>query len=69
MKLFYNKEFEGLYPVGTAAIVVAKDSTRAAQMLQAELEDKGMHQTVLPSSMVEFKGNKELVIIVNDGDY
>ena len=68
MKLFYNIQFDGHYPVGTSAIVWAKSAMAAAQILSDELKANNLSQVIDVNDMVEFKlVNK--CIILQDGDY
>ena len=64
-----NDTFEGHYPVGTAALVIAKTQGRAAYLLNAELRRKGLPGDVKPEEMVLTLPDEEQVIILHDGDY
>lgn len=66
MNIYTNATFNGHYPVGTAAVVVAKDQLEAARELSNELLRIGLPQDVNPSEMIEIK---EGVRILCDGDY
>jgi hypothetical protein len=69
MKVFYNTEFDGHYPVGAAALVVAKDAKSAAKLLETQLGLVGLPQHIFVNDMVEVKTNKETTIMLNDGEY
>ena len=68
MKIWTNNEFEGHWPVGSTAVVVAKNAQNAAEYLTSALiarglkgaEEKDMKEVILG------EGN---VIILCDGDY
>lgn len=72
MKVFSITGFNGHYPIGTAAIVVAKDERHACQLLSAELADQGLG-TVLPTDtglkIVQIKTHEPLAIITHNGNY
>lgn len=69
MKVYYNNCFEGLYPVGTAAIVVANSPEVAAMWLEIELAKIGLSQEILDEDMIELNTNELSVRILQDGDY
>jgi hypothetical protein len=69
MKVFTNRTFKGLWPVGTAAVVVADTQEEAAKMLEKELNLIGLRQTIDIESMVEVDTSNQLIIILNDGNY
>lgn len=69
MNLYYNKNFHGHCPVGTAAIVTAENEIQAAEMLEEELEKVGLKQKVNPSDMVYVSTTFHNVVILNNGDY
>ncbi len=68
MKVFYNRNFVGHYPVGTSAVVVAVDAEVAAFMLAEELAADALPQRVAPQDMIEIEMAPQ-VIILQDGDY
>lgn len=68
MKVFICTDFNGHYPVGTSALIIAKDIETAKSMLSKELEEIGLSQE--PNfTLDEIKTRKEQVIILNDGNY
>lgn len=71
LKVFYNTEFTGHWPVGTAALVVAENAATAAVMLRDELAKQGLDQEVPATHMIELKatGNEPQVIILLNGNY
>ena len=64
-----NDTFEGRYPVGTAALVIAKTQGRATYLLNAELRRRGLPGDVKPEEMVLTLPDEEQVIILNEGVY
>lgn len=72
-----NDIFEGHYPVGTAALVIAETKERAADLLNAELIKRGLPNTdivgyqpdVKPGEMVLIRTDEERVIILNNREY
>ncbi len=68
MRVFTCNDFEGRLPVGSAAVVIAKNAERAHAMLIAALEARGLPQkemiTITEQSLTE-----ESCTILVDGDY
>ena len=69
LPVFTNVEFNGVWPVGSAAVVSAETPERAAWLLEAKLTEIGLRQPVKASDMKLFESNQEAVEILNDGDY
>lgn len=69
LKLFTCTEFEGHYPVGVAAVVLAVDETQAAAMLEEVLCITGLPQAILPTQLEEVSLLKPSVQILCNGDY
>ena len=46
MNVYTNTTFEGHWPVGTAAVIVAKTAKQAAEQLNNKLEARGLLQEV-----------------------
>lgn len=68
MKVFVNTTFRGVYPVGTSAIVVAKNAQEAAEMLTEEVSWI-RKQTIDAVDMIEVKTKVPSVTILQSGDY
>jgi hypothetical protein len=68
-KIFTCKTFEGCYPVGTAAIVCAKNAKQAADKLNVELKSRCLPGDALAKDMIEFPADGEEVRILCDGNY
>jgi len=69
MKIFTAKKFTGYWPVGTAAVIVARNVKEAVMLLEEELKKRGLSQKISPDSLVELNLNKETVVILRDGNY
>lgn len=69
LKVFTNTEFEGMYPVGTAAVIIAKDKHDAARLLSDQLSDAGMESNVGIEHMIEVNISESKAIILCNGDY
>lgn len=67
MKIFISDDFDGHWPVGTAAVVVAKNKISARKVLNKELVDCGLKRSEFTLSEVNSK--KEQAVIINDGQY
>lgn len=68
MKVFVNTTFRGVCPVGTSAIVVAKNAQEAAEMLTEEVSWI-RQQTIDAVDMIEVKTKVPSVSILQSGDY
>ena len=69
MKVYTCNDFNGYYPVGTGAVVVAKNQTEAARRLEIELANKNLEQSISPLSMIELDTESATVRILTDGNY
>lgn len=70
MATFTNTEFKGRYPVGTAAVIVAKDAARAAVLLRRKLKSIGLPTSgVKAKDMIRVYNVGESVKILLDGNY
>jgi hypothetical protein len=68
MRLFVTTDFEGHYPVGTAALMVAEDEEMARAMLNLALEPTGLR--LKPTDMVmEISLHSAFAMVLRDGDY
>lgn len=69
-RIYYNRVFQGFYPVGAAAIVIAQNQSQAATLLQIKLESMGLNQIIYAKDMIEVNPyGIEQVIILADGNY
>ena len=68
MNVYTCNSFEGYYPVGTSAVVVANNVAEARQTLALELESIGLPQSD-PLEMVRVGLSSKKVIVLQDGNY
>jgi hypothetical protein len=68
-KIYTNNEFTGHWPVGTAAVVIADNSWKAAVLLNEELEKRNLRPTANEKDMKEFQMDCDKVLILCDGNY
>ncbi len=70
MNTYTCKTFTGHWPVGSVAIVMAKNIHDAANKLNAELKEMGLPGDARSSDMTIFPiGIKEQVRVLTDGNY
>lgn len=69
MNVYTCTEFTGFWPVGAAAVVVAPDSSTAADMLNAELRKISLPGDAKTKDMQEVPTSAPLVCILLDGNY
>lgn len=69
MPIYLQTDFRGHWPVGTAAVVVADTPERAAQLLEAALDLRGLVQVIPPESLLPVNDEREFVEILCDGNY
>ena len=68
MRVFYSKDFRGLNPVGTSAVIVARDLDEAYVLLTSKLIGMGLG-TDQDFTVQELKTDSTTVVVLNDGDY
>lgn len=66
LKVYYNTDFEGLWPIGVSAVVVAESETQAIDLLTEELQKRGL---AYRGTMHELDRTKPHALILQDGDY
>ena len=69
LRVWTNGVFEGHYPVGTAAVVVAENQEKAGEALSLALCKMGLGSLVAVDSMIELELGVEQVRILCDGNY
>jgi hypothetical protein len=69
MKAWTCTDFQGHWPVPTAAVIVAETARRAAQLLNRELVRNNLPRGVTSKSMKEIDLSKENAVILSDGQY
>lgn len=70
MKVFFARGFEGHYPVGTSAVIVARNKDEAHVLLNSQLIGMGLPQKKESNyELEEVATDRTGVIILQDGDY
>ena len=69
MKVWLNNEFQGHYPVGTAAVVAAESAEEAAELLNSALLSIGLSASATATQFEELNTLTQNVIILCDGSY
>ena len=72
MRAYTTTSFVGHYPVGTSAVVVARDRRHAKQLLLAALDRAGLPQSQKQQDDIEFKElnvGMAQAVILQDGNY
>lgn len=68
MKIFWTDEFEGFWPVGSAAVVVDANEELARKRLDTELKGIGL-KGLRPTDTLHEIPLEPDTIIINDGNY
>jgi len=68
MKIWTNNQFEGHYPVGTAAIVIAESKIKAKKYLDAQLKKEGLPECEA-EDFEELKSEDGTIRILCNGEY
>ena len=66
LKVYYNTDFEGQWPVGTSAVVVAESPEQAELLLTDKLAAIGL---AYRGTMTEIDMTTPNAVILQDGDY
>lgn len=69
MKVWTITGFDGHYPVGTAAVVVAETAEQAAAELNRELLERGLSGNVAPSTLRKLDTRTLGAVVLCDGNY
>ena len=69
MRVFTCNNFEGHFPVGTAAVIVADNVVDAMRALNTGLKGIGLPDDVKVGDLVEVDTDVPSVDILCDGDY
>ncbi len=67
--MWTNTDFEGHWPVGVAAVVVADTAGQAAELLNNELEKRGLGRTAKPEQFAAMPTSRPLAVVLLDGAY
>lgn len=69
MKVWTNNKFQGRYPVGAAAVVVAPDREMAVRLLSDALLLRGIEAVVRAEDFEELPTRAPRCVVLCDGDY
>jgi hypothetical protein len=78
MKVFTTTGFQGFYPVGSAAVIVAESPEQALALLMSELATRGLYSNkpfdrlnneLTVGILEEVDTTKESAVILVDGNY
>jgi hypothetical protein len=69
MTVWLNTDFQGHWPVGTSAVIVADNKQQAAELLEKELERIGLSQKVDWQTMKELCTTSPGALVLQNGDY
>lgn len=71
MKIFTCNDFIGFWPVGTAAVIIAKNQSQAKKLLVKKLEEINLAEKNIEQyfTIQEVNQEKPHVVILRDGDY
>lgn len=68
MRLFTTTDFQGHWPVGTSAVIVADSNVHAVELMQEALKDEGLdHRQSF--TMQEIDPTQPKAHILQNGDY
>ena len=68
MNVWICDDFEGYWPVGTAAVIAAETEDEALALLDAELKEHGLPQSA-SVTVYRFSQDKPQAYIIRDGNY
>jgi hypothetical protein len=68
MKVFYTNDFRGFYPVGTAAVIVARDLDEAYVLMTSKLIALGLGSDT-DFTVQELTTDSTNVVVLCDGEY
>jgi hypothetical protein len=68
MRVFYSNDFRGHWPVGTAAVIVARDLDEAYVLLTSQLIAMGLGKDN-DFTVVEVPTDSSRCIVLQDGEY
>lgn len=69
MRVWTCNDFKGMWPVGSAAVVVAKDEEQARRILDWDLRQRGLDGLRDSDRIIEIDTDTPDVRVLNDGDY
>jgi hypothetical protein len=69
MNIFTCTSFEGYWPVGAAAVVVAPSIETACQLLADALTERGLPQKITPDQLDALDITQQRAVVLVDGQY
>jgi len=69
MNVYTIQGFTGHNPVGTAAMVVARDKGQARRLLDKDLESRGLPKLQPEVSFTKVDTNVAQSVVLHDGEY
>lgn len=69
MRAYVCTGFQGAYPTGTAAVIVANHASQAAILLELALAEIGLPQKIDSGQMQRINLTEQGVTILCDGNY
>lgn len=69
MKVWSYVGFDGFYPVGTSAVIVANTAEQAVELLNNELVGMLLPPSATLEKVKQIKTTTPIVVILNDGNY
>ena len=72
MRIYFTTDFEGHYPVGTSAVIVAQDKGHARRLLEKELKKCGLKLRGFCDMKVTYEEIDLTIskaIVLQDGEY
>ena len=69
MNIYTSTDFKGHWPVGVAAVVIAKDKRQAVRLLKASLKEVGLEQEIFAKNLDLISADDPKAILLCDGTY
>ena len=69
MRVFYTNDFRGHYPVGTSAVIVARNLGEAYVLMTSQLIAMGLGTDNSDFTITELPTDSTRVVVLNDGEY
>lgn len=69
MRVFYTNDFRGHWPVGTSAVIVARNIDEAYTLMTSQLIAMGLGADNSDFTIKELPTDSTQVVVLQDGDY
>lgn len=70
MKLYVCNDHDGFWPVGVASVVLAESEDQARELLDAELQKRGLRSHIdEPYTLEQVPQTKPKALVLCDGNY